>query len=1021
MEFRILGALEVTHDGRAVPVGGGRQRALLALLLLERNTPVSAERIVEELWNGRAPPTAPKVVQNLVSQLRRSLGDAGLLRTRGHAYELAVPDTALDAARFERLVEDGRVALAAGEPERAAAVLREALALWRGPALGDLAGEPWARAEAGRLEERRLVALERRVDADLALGRHADVIAELETAIAREPLREGMRSRLMLALYRSGRQAEALEQFQDARRTLVGELGIEPGPELRRLHGAILEQDPALELPRAPRGEVHRPASRRRRGGVLLVAGGAALILAAVAGAALLAGDETVAPAAEGGEAVAIDVATGRVGRRIPAARAPSAVAAGGGRLWMVDGEARTLIGVDRDSGTVDSIATGATPMDVAMGGDGAVWVVNGTPRARTAELGPITSEVVRLDASTGRQDAAVRLPDGGSDVSRTEHGVIAVSPDAVWAITADGAVVRIDQRTASISGAAPSLRASAIAAGEAGVWAVGPNGRLVELDPRTAAVRRRVRLPTDDIGALAVGEAVWASSWGEGKLWRVGAGEDVPVSVPVGSGVTDLAVTPTSVWATDPVAGTVTQVDPEAPRVVRTVSVGGVPRSLAADGDTVWVAVTGAGGAATSEVAGVAPLPGSICEPVVAGPGGRADVLVVSDMPLQGDTRLTATQMAQAIAFTLREHGFRAGRLRIAYQSCDDALPATGVYDEAKCAANGRAYRRDADVVGVIGAFNSGCSYTLIPALNRAAGGPVPMIAPLNSHIGLTRAPPGGDAQADLSALYPTGKRNYVRIFPADDVQTAALAQFARDRGRRRVYLLDDGEPSYSLILGDAFERAAEQLGLDVVRRERWRSKARSYAGLAERVADSGAHAVVLTGLPQNNGGAVIRALRKRLGDGVDVMTTDSFGPPSRILEAAGARAARGVFISVGTQVLEELPPKGKAFVARFSRTQPGVKVEAFAAYAAQATEVLLDAIARSDGTRASVLERLFDARLDDSLIGDIAFDDRGDIARGGITVLRVVGGPASANISSAEGAVVERVIHPSTALVDR
>ena len=175
MDIRILGPLEVLNDGRPTAVGGGRQRELLALLVVERNRPVAADRIVEELWNGDAPATAAKVVQNLVSQLRRGLPAGDALRTRGHAYELALDDDALDATRFERLLDDGRRALAAGDPERAATILREALALWRGPALGEFADHPWARAESGRLEEQRLVALERRIDADLALGRHADV------------------------------------------------------------------------------------------------------------------------------------------------------------------------------------------------------------------------------------------------------------------------------------------------------------------------------------------------------------------------------------------------------------------------------------------------------------------------------------------------------------------------------------------------------------------------------------------------------------------------------------------------------------------------------------------------------------------------------------------------------------------------------------------------------------------------------------------------------------------------------
>ena len=217
MQFSLLGPLEVSEGNRPVRLGLGRQRNVLILLLLHRNEAVSSERLVDTLWGETPPPTAAKVLQNYVSQLRRALGDRDgrRLQTRGHGYALRVDDGELDLDRFERLVGEHGGSLAHDRPAEAAVRLREALALWRGPALADVAYEAFAQGEIARLEERRSVALEERIDADLALGRHADLVAELEALIAERPLREHLRGQRMLALYRCGRQAEALEAFRE--------------------------------------------------------------------------------------------------------------------------------------------------------------------------------------------------------------------------------------------------------------------------------------------------------------------------------------------------------------------------------------------------------------------------------------------------------------------------------------------------------------------------------------------------------------------------------------------------------------------------------------------------------------------------------------------------------------------------------------------------------------------------------------------------------------------------------------
>jgi WD40 repeat protein/DNA-binding SARP family transcriptional activator len=249
VDFRLLGPLEVLDDdGRELSVGAGRQRALLALLVLRANEVVASDRLVDELWGESAPPTAHKMLLNHVSALRRVLGRNGRLETRGSAYRLRVAEGERDVDRFEELFARGRSCIEL-DPAGASAALRDALSLWRGPALSDLAYEPFAQSEIARLEERRLAAFEERVEAELVLGRHADLVAELEGAVARHPLRERLYGQLMLALYRCGRQAEALDVYRRARGTLVEEIGVEPGPDLRSRQAAILAQDPALQLP----------------------------------------------------------------------------------------------------------------------------------------------------------------------------------------------------------------------------------------------------------------------------------------------------------------------------------------------------------------------------------------------------------------------------------------------------------------------------------------------------------------------------------------------------------------------------------------------------------------------------------------------------------------------------------------------------------------------------------------------------------------------------------------------------
>lgn len=468
--------------------------------------------------------------------------------------------------------------------------------------------------------------------------------------------------------------------------------------------------------------------------------------------------------------------------------------------------------------------------------------------------------------------------------------------------------------------------------------------------------------------------------------------------------------------WVANPLAGTVTQVAVDRAAVVRTIAMPGIPRSIAAADGRVWVSLSNLGTAPTpgnAEV-DVQGLPAASCGPVVYGGQGRPDVLIASELMLQGGTRVTTTQMAQAIEFVLRQHRFRAGGLRVAYQSCDDSIATTGIRDLAKCAANARAYAANPRVVGVIGAFISDCSAAQLPILNRAPGGGVAMVSPSNTLAGLTRAGPGAPAE-ELAALYPTGRRTYVRVINREDVQMAALALTARRLGHRRVALLDDGAGWYGVPHGLEFADVARRVGLRVVFHESWSPGAGSYRGLVHAVRRSRPQAVVLIGLADTNIAQVVRELRTGLGPSVALLGAEGSAPIGLLLRRSGG-AARGMYVALNGLTVERLPPRGLAFVRAFAATQPGAEIQATAVYAAQATEVLLRAIGRSNGTRASVVRELLRTRIADGLLGEVAFDANGDLTHAPVTIVRVTGtGGTSNTILSHEGAEIVRVERPS------
>lgn len=1029
VEVRLLGPIEAIADGRSVTIASTKQKALLAILALEANRVVQSSRLIDALWGDRPPQTAQKALQVHVSQLRKALGE-GAVMTRGAGYVLLLDEGGLDVRRFEDAISRGHEARAHGDSATAARHFADALAIWRGPALADVAGEPFAETEAPRLEERRLMCVEHRIDAELACGRHGDVVAELEGLVAHHPLRERFREQQMLALYRCGRQADALDAYRNARQTFMETLGIAPGPGLRLLEQQILNQDEVLTPP--PRVTGRGAAATASRGrwnrralalaGVLAVAGAGTAAVVELSRAP--GGIDVVA-----GNAVAlIDPETNEVTAQIPVGQTPSAVVAGNGAAWVLNLDDQTVTRIDAESRETRTIATGGTPTGIALVG-GLAWIGSGSRDESRQYLGATIGELIAVDGSAATPRVRVSLPTRGAVATGTPPlQQLAYAGGAVWVIDARAAPVRVDPDSGRVTVVGSTEPLLAIAAGRDGeLWALDLAGKALRLDPRTGATTAGIEIQATNIGGIAVGAgATWVTAPFDGTVWRVdGRDKLVTRTILLERGVRDVAVGAKAVWVANPLAGTVTRIDPETNEVVATIDVGNAPRGLAATEDAVWVTVTGtAGEAAHGSGSGAraveGALPAGICGPVFRG-REEPDLLVVSDFPLQGGLRFSTLQMAAAISFVLRKRGFRAGEFTVGYQSCDDSVAQTGIFDEQKCAENAQVYGRAAKVVGVIGPVNSGCTLAALPELGRAPGGPPAVVSPLNSLPGLTKPEPGAPEDL-LDQLYPAG-RNYVRVYPTDDFQMAALAEHAADRGARRVFLLDDGEPGYGGLMASYFVGAARRAGLELAGHESWDPRAQDFAPLARRVAAARPQAVVVSGLIDTKAPGVVRALRAALPEDVILLGPDGLTPLSLFAEQAGA-AADGVLVT-----LAGLPPPGtpgfrpapaaEAFLRDFAASGES-EAEPSVLFAAQAAEVLLDAIARSSGTRASVIEQLFATRVEDGILGSFRFDANGDISTSWISIYSVdASKEGSTALMSVEGGRLVRVLAPDPELV--
>jgi YVTN family beta-propeller protein len=599
MKFRLLGPVEVEDRGRLLVLGSAKQRALLAILLVHANEVVSRDRLIDELWGEQPPASAPHSLDVYVSRLRKTLQpDSGerLLLTRPGGYLLRLEQDQLDVTCFEQLVQDGRRALAAGNYERAAERLVEALALWRGPALGDLAYEPFARPEIERLEEQRLAAFEEKIEAELALGRHGALIGELEAVSRTHPLREPLHRQLMLALYRSGRQADALETSRALRRHLRDELGLDPSPALQRLEQAILRQDPTLELSTRPlaREEGQRPvettSSRRPLPSInpwrpaIVAVGIGGLLLAAVAGAIVLfTGGSGRALGAVDANAVGIlDPRTGKIKGEVLLKTAPAQIAAGARSIWAVSPNNQSVSRIDPETGNVvQRIDVGGGPSGIAYSrAGGAVWVAE-TLDGRVARIDPGTNQVVD------------RIAVGNVPVA------VAAGFGSIWITNlGDQSVTRLDAITGNPLRIIPTGAVGrGIAVGGAAVWVSDDAaGSVSRIDPNTNRVTDRISVG-NGATALAYGaHALWVTNRLDGTVSRIDPATNVATTLRVGGSPEAIAVTGNGVWVSDETGGRLIRIDPRRNSVVATVETSNRPRGIAFAAGRMWLAVQAAG-----------------------------------------------------------------------------------------------------------------------------------------------------------------------------------------------------------------------------------------------------------------------------------------------------------------------------------------------------------------------------------------------------------------------------------------
>jgi YVTN family beta-propeller protein len=595
VEFRILGPLQVLDAGRELPLGSPKERALLAVLLLNAGEVVSRERLIDGLWGDSPPPTAGRALNVHVSQLRKTLARNGRdpISTRSPGYTLKVEREQLDAARFKQRVTDARARVAAGDVQAANSVLRQALALWKGPALAGVELESTARNETRRLDDLRLAAQMDLIDCDLALGSHEAVIGELETLVAEHPLHERLRGQYMVALYRAGRQAAALSAYQEARQTLLGEVGLEPSVALQRLERAILNHDPALEAPAGiprPLARARPGVPRRLRDHVSFAVASAGFVIALAVAVAVVATTRHARVRVPPNTIAVISRTAGTVTRSIPVDLRPTSIAAGPKAVWVLNRGSATLSEIDpRTLKRVRTIGIGGYPSSLVVRGRTAWLADAGAGYVSAVNLND--GRVVRRNVASSHPNA----PAIGAVLAAADHALWITRPwppGLVPVAATDGRFPPPTPHRKSIP--LPDTPNAAAFNGE--LWVTsGTSGTVSVIHLQSRQLVAHIPIGRSPVAVAVGGGAAWVATVGDDTVSRIDpAVFQVVAKIHLRAAPTALAldVTEGALWVASRDGGTVARIDTRSNRVVKTLRIGNKPIALAVALGHVWVTV---------------------------------------------------------------------------------------------------------------------------------------------------------------------------------------------------------------------------------------------------------------------------------------------------------------------------------------------------------------------------------------------------------------------------------------------